>query len=111
VRAAITTAIAAGAFAAAVAIASADDEPDHERARRAVEAGEALPLTAVLAAVERDYVGQVVEVELERDDGKWVYEIEVLTPAADVIELTYDARSGALLEAEGRGAAAARRPR
>jgi uncharacterized membrane protein YkoI len=39
---------------------------DHDRARQAVEAGEVLPLRTILERVERDYPGQVVEVELER---------------------------------------------
>jgi uncharacterized membrane protein YkoI len=106
VRISIASAVAALTLAATIAAA---DEPDHERARRAVAAGEALPLHTVLAAVEREFSGQVVEVELEREDGNWVYEIEVLTPAANVIELTYDARSGKLLETEGRGVAEARK--
>jgi uncharacterized membrane protein YkoI len=90
-----------------VSPAAADD--DHERARRAVEAGEAMPLTRILERVEADFAGQLLEVELEKDDGRWVYEIELLTPQGNVIELTYDARSGALLETEGRGVAAARK--
>jgi hypothetical protein len=39
----------------------------HDRARQAVEAGEILPLRTVLERVERDYPGQVLDVELERE--------------------------------------------
>jgi hypothetical protein len=84
-------------------------EPDHELARRAREAGEIAPLSKILAALESTFSGEVVEVELERDDGRWTYEIELLTPAGSVIELTYDARTAELLETEGRGVDAARK--
>jgi hypothetical protein len=40
---------------------------DHDRARQALEAGEVLPLRTILERVEREYPGQVVDVELERD--------------------------------------------
>ncbi len=39
---------------------------DHDRARQALEAGEVLPLRTILDRVEREYPGQVLEVELER---------------------------------------------
>ena len=53
--------------------------------------------------------GRLVEVELENDDGRTVYEIELLTKQGSVIELTYDARTGRFLEAEGKGVSAARK--
>ena len=49
---------------------------DHDRARQALEAGEVLPLRAIIERVERSYPGQVLEVELERDGGRWIYEIK-----------------------------------
>ena len=36
---------------------------DHDRARQALEAGEVLPLRSILERVERDYPGQVLDVE------------------------------------------------
>ena len=68
---------------------SPDD--DHVTARRAREAGEILPLARILDAVERDFTGTVVEVELEREQTRWEYEIELLTERGFVIEITYDA--------------------
>lgn len=91
--------------------ARADDDHDHERARRAREAGEIVPLSTVLASVEREFEGTVVEVELEREDGRWVYEVELLTPSGRVLELTYDATNGRFLEGEGDGLDAARKSR
>lgn len=92
-----------------VTSARADDAPDHDRARRAREAGEILPLATVLKAVESDFTGKVIEVELERDDDRWVYEIELLTEGGSVLELTYDAATGRFLDGEGSGLEAARK--
>lgn len=67
---------------------------DHERARRAFEAREIVSLGEILRAVEGKHDGQIVEVELERDAGRWVYEVEILTEDGRVIELLYDAATG-----------------
>ncbi|WP_137180755.1 PepSY domain-containing protein [Roseomonas sp. AR75] len=79
----------------------ADDRRDHERARAALAAGEIRPLAELLAEVERRYLGRVIETELEREDGRWIYEITVLPPSGRVFELKLDAATGALLRARG----------
>jgi CheY-like chemotaxis protein len=60
----------------------ADNGRDHDRARQAVEAGEVLPLRTILERVEREYPGQVIDVELEREHENnlepWVYKIKLL---------------------------------
>jgi uncharacterized membrane protein YkoI len=87
---------------AAAALATADDEgeydeqQDHDQAREAVEHGEALPLDAVLAAVEKKVVGEVVGIEFEKNDGVWVYEIKVVDAAGHVIEILADAKTAAI---------------
>lgn len=70
---------------------------DHEQARRAVEAGEIMPLRSLLDVVEADYPGQVVEVELEHEDGQLVYEIKVLQASGQRLKLILDARTGEVL--------------
>lgn len=82
--------------------AMADDPGDHERARRALEAGEVMPLRAVLDRVERDYPGEVLEVELDREDGAWVYEIKLIRKGGDLLKLELDARDGSLRGIRGR---------
>lgn len=72
-------------------------DSDHERAREAVARGEVLPLGAVLQRLERSHPGQVLEVELERDDGRWIYEIRLLQPGGRLIKLEVDARSAEVL--------------
>lgn len=79
----------------------AGDAQDHDRARRALEAGEILPLRTVLERVERDYPGQIMEVELEQKGDRWVYEIKVLRTGGALIKLKIDGRDGRLLSGAG----------
>lgn len=74
---------------------------DHERARQALQAGEILPLGELLRRVAQDYPGDVIEVELERDKGRWIYELEIIRADGALIELEIDASDGSLLSIEG----------
>ncbi len=74
---------------------------DHERARAALQAGEVLPLPQLLERVAREQPGQVLAVELERDDGRWIYELKLLDPAGRLVKLEVDARSAELLRRKG----------
>ena len=76
----------------------ADD--DHERARQLRQRGEVLPLTEVIERLQQRQPGRVLEVELEREQGRWVYEIEMLAEDGAVWEYQLDAASGELLERE-----------
>jgi len=82
------------------------DEEDHERARKALEAGEVLPLKTILERVERVYPGQVMDVELEREHagsgGRWIYEIKVLRTGGALVKLKVDARDGRVLGSKPR---------
>ena len=75
----------------------AGDSSDHERARQAVAAGEVLPLRTILERIEREYPGQIMEVELDREKGEWLYEIKVLRKNGALVKLKINARDGALL--------------
>jgi hypothetical protein len=67
---------------------------DHDRARAAVQAGKVLPLKTLLERLEREHPGQVLELELEHDDGRWIYEIKLIEPGGRLIKLKLDAASG-----------------
>lgn len=58
-------------------------------------------LPSLLDWLEARYDGQVLEVELERDDGRLVYEIEMLGPQGQKVEFEFDAESGELIGMEG----------
>jgi hypothetical protein len=75
---------------------------DQRAARAALKAGEIRPLTELLAFVDTRCNGDLIEIELERGDAGWYYEIKLLGPESDINELEYHAHSFALIEAEGR---------
>lgn len=81
----------------------ADGEHDHDRARAALRAGEVLPLSTILERVAREQPGQVLEVELERDDGRWIYELKLLQGEGKLVKLKVDARDGAVLRKKSDG--------
>ena len=76
----------------------ASDKGDHERARQAVQSGQVMPLAKVLARIEREHPGQVLEVELESHDRQWQYEIKILQPDGRLSKLKIDARTGEILQ-------------
>lgn len=98
---------AAGVLGAGSAVRADDDRHDHDLARRALEQGQVLPLRTVLDKVEREYKGQALKVEFERDDdGRFVYKIRLLQPDGRIAKLKVDAVDGRVLgvkrrEAEG----------
>ncbi len=98
----------------AVSLARADDhrEPgrDHDRARAALQAGEILSLQQVLARLQPRYPGEVLAVELEREDGRWVYELKLLQAGGRLLRLDVDARTAEVLRSRSRAGPAARRP-
>lgn len=88
--------------------ASAHDEAqDHERARTALQAGEALPLKEILERVQKAYPGQVLDVELERghraQNAPWIYKLKVLRENGMLIRLKVNARDGKVLSTRPRG--------
>lgn len=84
-------ALALGAAAPALA-------GDHERARAAFERGDILSLAEVLAAARAIQPGAVMEVELEREDGRWIYELTVLAPDGHLMEMEIDAATAEVID-------------
>lgn len=74
---------------------------DHNRARQALQAGQVLPLGKVLERLEREHPGQVMEVELEQEEGRWIYEVKLLQPQGELVKLKLDARTAVLLPGKG----------
>jgi uncharacterized membrane protein YkoI len=96
-------ALALAIVGASMSPSRASEAGDHDRARQALEAGEILPLRTVLDKLVRDTPGQVMEVELERRDARWIYEIKLLRPGGALIKLWVDARDGALVSNREQG--------
>ena len=93
------------ALGLAVTALAARADDDHHEARQAVAAGEVVPLEHLLARIREDFGGQVLKVELDREDDEskvgWVYEAKVLTSEGSVLKLDYDAKSLELLKLKG----------
>ena len=78
----------------------ADRDRDHDRARRAVESGEALPLFEILARVRAELGGEVVGVSFKRKRDRWMYEFKVIGPGGQLTEVYVDAASAEILNRE-----------
>jgi len=87
-----------GALVLLPAAAPARADSDQDLARAAVQAGQVLPLKTVLERLEREHPGQVLEVELEREEGRWVYEVKLLQGGGRLVKLELDAGSGEVLK-------------
>lgn len=86
--------------------ATADE--DHEAARRLRQEGRIVPLESILEGVRTRYPdGTLLEVELEREKGAWMYEVELLDATGNVREMLFDARTGEFIGNEDKP----RRPR
>lgn len=77
---------------------SSSREHDHNRAKNAVKAGEILPLSTVLDIAAKAYPGKVLEVELEYEHERWVYEFKILQANGVVLKLYLDAKDGSLVK-------------
>jgi uncharacterized membrane protein YkoI len=88
----------------AVSVADDDDRDrharEHEEMRAALQRGEVLPLTRILAIAQEQVPGDIIETELESKRGALVYEIKVLTQSGRVREIKIDARNGKVLKIE-----------
>lgn len=78
----------------------ADEDSSHDRARRATERGEILPLSAIYERALASLPGRVLEAELERKHGRWVYELKILDAGGRLFEVYLDAGTGAVLKQE-----------
>jgi uncharacterized membrane protein YkoI len=69
-----------------------------DRARRASQSGEILTLAEILRRVRARTPGRVLNAELEREGGPWIYEIRLLDPSGRLFRLKIDAQSGKTVE-------------
>ena len=60
-------------------------------------AGQILPLRTVLERLEREQAGQVLEIELESEGRRWIYEVKLLQPGGQLLKLEVDASTGEVI--------------
>lgn len=93
-----------GVLAGALAVSAplhaeaGEHDHDHDLAREALEQGRVLPLRTVLDQVEREYQGQVLKIEFEHEDGRFIYEIRLLQRDGRLAKLEVDATTGRVLK-------------
>jgi hypothetical protein len=84
--------------ASAVLIAGQNDAgPDSTRTQKS---GDILSLDEILQRVKAEQPGKVVETELERKSGRYVYEIDVIGTDGVKKEFKYDAKTGAVISSK-----------
>jgi hypothetical protein len=73
---------------------------DHEISRSLVQEGKILPLQQILAKINSNQSGRVLEVELEHERDRYIYDIELLAEDGKVWEYEVDAASGEVIGKE-----------
>jgi len=91
---------AAVLIAAPLGTAAHADDIGPEVAKRLLKEGRIKPLTEILAAVNAKVPGELLEVELEIEDGIYVYEFKLLRPDGRVQEVEADASTAKILKIE-----------
>ena len=94
----IAVALAVVAAVAAPTIANADD--DARKAAELVKAGEILPLEKIIERARAEHPGKILETELDRELGRYVYEVELLDDKGTVWEMELDAKTGEILRSK-----------
>ncbi|HEY5602965.1 MAG TPA: PepSY domain-containing protein [Gammaproteobacteria bacterium] len=73
---------------------------DQDDAKALRQQGVILPLEQILQTAQRLHPGRVIEVELEKKRGRYVYEVEIADNNGQVWELKIDAGDATLLSKE-----------
>lgn len=98
----LLSAFALGIAASAPAWADAGDQ---DRAREAMLRGDIAPLADALRIIERQYPGEILEVELEEEDDfnppVFLYEIKVLSAQGEVLKVKLHAKDLEIIEVKG----------
>jgi uncharacterized membrane protein YkoI len=78
--------------------ARAGDDLDHDEIKQLRDSGRILPMGRVMASAQGVQPGQLIEAELEREDGLYLYEIKILAADGRLHKLCLDAATGALVQ-------------
>ena len=83
-------------------VRSSLDDEQHERdlVLKAVRRGEILPLATLKASILQRWPGDLVGLEIDREDGRILYEFRILRPDGRLTEVEVNAADGSVLEVE-----------
>ena len=73
-----------------------DDIPGYQQLK-----AEVVTVEQLFQKVQKEFEGIIIELELEEEDLRWIYEVKLLTPQGNVLKIDYDARSMAVLKVKG----------
>jgi uncharacterized membrane protein YkoI len=71
---------------------------ENEAVRTITQRGDILSLDRILQQVRGQNPGRVLESELERKDGRYIYEVELVDDQGRVREMKFDASTGEVLK-------------
>jgi len=60
------------------------------------------PIQQLFTRINQEFEGIILEIELEEENAIWIYEVKLLTPQGNVLDVEYDAKSMDLLTVKGR---------
>lgn len=73
-----------------------DDVPEYQQLK-----AEVVPVEQLFEKVQKEFEGIILELELEEEDLRWIYEVKLLTPQGNVLKIDYDAKTMAVLKVKG----------
>ena len=91
--------IAGTCLAASLQCVVAGDEDDAQAAALQ-KSGEIMSTDDIVQKVHSEHPGKILETELKKKAGQYIYEVDVLGPDGIKKEFSYDAKTGKFLSAE-----------
>lgn len=76
---------------------SGDDE---DSVRDAVQNNRIMSLSKVKAIVALRFGNNIIDVEIDRKSGQWIYEFKLINNSGRLVEIEVDARTGTILKVE-----------
>jgi uncharacterized membrane protein YkoI len=77
-----------------------DDRPSRDDLSQLVQEGRIRPLAVLKARVLEKLPGELIEITVDRDEGRIIYEFRILRDSGRVTEVEVDAASGRIVEIE-----------
>jgi len=97
-RNSLVTLLASACLTCTLQLAHAGDDVTPADAARMQKSGEIMSEEDLMKRVHSEFPGKVVEMELERKGGHYVYEVEVVSEKGVKQEMQFDAKTGDLLD-------------
>ncbi|MFP4155005.1 MAG: PepSY domain-containing protein [Halothiobacillaceae bacterium] len=101
VRLALVAAVAASTQVYAHGAGHHDEDGyEHKQILELHARGQIMSMEEIIARALQIQSGQLIEAALDRDDGRYVYELKIIAPKGQLYELELDASDATLIEHE-----------